>query len=79
MTAARLEMRSGLAYQLAERGGRELAAREGDGLRVQLLWDPIADAVTVEVEDLLADDRFHLAVARERALDAFYHPFAYPA
>ena len=57
----------------------ELAMRESDGLHVQLLWDRITDAVTVAVEDLRAGDRFHLAVARERALDAFYHPFAYAA
>ena len=56
---------------------RELAARESDDLRVQLLWDPLADAVSVAVEDLRAGARLTLAVARERALDAFYHPFAY--
>ena len=53
--------------------------RESDDLHVQLLWDRITDAVTVAVEDLRAGDRFHLAVAHERALDAFYHPFAYTA
>lgn len=57
----------------------ELATRENDGLHVQLLWDRMTDAVTVAVEDLRAGDRFDLAVARERALDAFYHPFAYAA
>jgi hypothetical protein len=56
---------------------RELAARQTDGLNVQLLWDPIADAVSVEVDDLRGGDRFHLSVPREGALDAFYHPFAY--
>ena len=64
---------------LSKRRSRELAARESDGLHVQLLWDPIADTVTVAVEDLRAGDRFHLGVAHERALDAFYHPFAYAA
>jgi len=63
----------------AKRRSRELAARESNGLHVQLLWDPIADAVTVAVEDLRAGDRFHLGVTRERARDAFYHPFAYAA
>src|SRR5262249_52878395 len=62
----------------ASRGSCELAARESDGLHVQLLWDPIAAAITVGVEDLRAGDRFRLAVAREHALDAFYPPFAYP-
>ena len=59
--------------------GRELAARESDGLHVQLLWDPLADAITVAVEDLRAGACFTLAVARECALDAFYHPFVYAA
>jgi hypothetical protein len=58
---------------------RELAARESDGVHVVLLWHPDADAVTVSVEDARVGDRFHIAVAPDRALDAFYHPFAYAA
>jgi hypothetical protein len=58
---------------------RELAARESDGIHVLLLWHPDAHALTVAVEDARAGDRFHLAVAPDRALDAFYHPFAYAA
>ena len=58
---------------------RELAARESAGIHVLLLWNPEADALTVSVEDARAGDRFQLAVAPERALDAFYHPFAYAA
>ena len=58
---------------------RELALRESDGIRVVLLWHPREDAVTVAVEDARADHRFELAVERERALEAFYHPFAYAA
>jgi hypothetical protein len=57
----------------------ELAARESDGIRVVLLWHPCENAVTVTVEDAPAGECFELAVARERALDAFYHPFAYAA
>jgi hypothetical protein len=79
MTARIVEIRGEPTHRAGERGGRELAARDGDGLRVQLLWDPIADAVSVEVEDLSGASGFHVAVARERALDAFYHPFAYAA
>jgi hypothetical protein len=56
---------------------RELALRESDGVRVVLLWHPRDDAVTVTVEDARADHCFELAVERDRALDAFYHPFAY--
>ena len=58
---------------------RELAARESDGVRVLLLWHPDQDALTVSVEDDRLGDRFQLAVAPDRALDAFYHPFAYAA
>ena len=58
---------------------RELAARESDGVRVLLLWHPCEDAVTVAVEDSRAGHGFELAVKRDRALDAFYHPFAHAA
>lgn len=58
---------------------RELAARDNDGIRVRLLWHPQRNALTVSVEDNRAGDRFHVAVASDRALDAFYHPFAYAA
>ena len=58
---------------------RELAARESDGIHVALLWHPGENALTVSVEDERAGDRFQLAVTPERALDAFYHPFAYAA
>ena len=58
---------------------RELAAREGDGIQVTLLWHPCENALTVSVEDARVGDRFQLAVAPDRALDAFYHPFAHAA
>jgi hypothetical protein len=58
---------------------RELASRETDGLAVRLVWHPGDDAVTVSVTDSRTGDRFQLAVDRKRALDAFYHPFAYAA
>jgi hypothetical protein len=58
---------------------RELAARESDGINVLLLWHPRENAVTVSVEDARLGDCFRLAVAPERALDAFHHPFAYAA
>jgi len=58
---------------------RELASRESNGLAVRLEWHPGSDAVTVSVRDARTGDRFQLAVDRTRALDAFYHPFAYAA
>jgi len=63
----------------ATRETRELAARDNDGLHVRLLWHPRENAVTVSVEDALVGDRFQVAIAPDRALDAFYHPFAYAA
>jgi hypothetical protein len=58
---------------------RELAARDCDGIHVVLLWHPDHNALTVSVEDVRAGERFQLAVAPDRALDAFNHPFAYAA
>jgi len=58
---------------------RELAARESDGIHVLLLWHPAENELTVSVEDARIGDRFLIAVAPERALDAFYHPYAYAA
>jgi hypothetical protein len=58
---------------------RELAARESDGVSVSLLWNPVDDMLTVTVEDVRAGARVRLAVAPDRALDAFYHPYAYAA
>jgi hypothetical protein len=58
---------------------RELAVRDSDGIHVRLLWHPEDNELTVSVEDERVGDRFQLAVAPDRALDAFYHPFAYAA
>ena len=58
---------------------RELAARESDGIHVVLLWHPRENTLTVSVEDARLGDRFQLAVAPDRALDTFYHPFAHAA
>lgn len=58
---------------------RELAVRESDGVRVTLSWHPREDAVTLSVDDTRAGHSFELPVNRERALEAFYHPFAYAA
>lgn len=58
---------------------RELATRESDGVRVLLLWHPHSDEVTVSVDDTRTGRYFELPVQRDRALDAFHHPFAYAA
>jgi hypothetical protein len=58
---------------------RELAAREADGIHVLLLWHPRRNSVSVAVEDARAGEVFELPVPPDRALDAFYHPYAYAA
>jgi hypothetical protein len=57
----------------------DLAHRRNDGIDVVLWWSPEDNAVAVEVLHLATDESFELVVDRDRALDAFYHPFAYAA
>jgi hypothetical protein len=54
---------------------RELAFRESDGVSVRLLWDSLADEVFVRVRDHSGGD-FVLKPPKDRALDAFNHPYA---
>lgn len=60
-------------------GRIDLAHRRNDGIDVVLWWSPEDGTVAVEVLHLATDESFELVLARERALDAFYHPFAYAA
>ena len=57
----------------------DLANRRGDGIDVTLWWSRSNDAVSVEVLHLASDSIFEVAVDRSRALDAFYHPYAFAA
>jgi hypothetical protein len=70
---------TGEAVSPATSKTRELAARDCDCVHVALLWHPGKNALTVSVEDARGGDAFRLAIAPDRALDAFYHPFAYAA
>jgi hypothetical protein len=56
---------------------KELDARSGNGIDVELLWYPTTDTVTVSVRDASRDLSFELAVDPARALEAFHHPFAF--
>jgi len=56
---------------------RELAKRLSGTVEVLLLWQPEADQVELSVHDLATDAGFHLAIAPAKAMDAFYHPYAY--
>jgi hypothetical protein len=57
----------------------ELARRISDNIDVSLLWDRDRDDLLVVVEDIHTGDRCSLVAARDRALDIYYHPFAYGA
>jgi hypothetical protein len=58
---------------------RELAQRLSGTVEVLLLWQPQTDQVELSVHDLATDAGFHLEVAPAKAMDAFYHPYAYAA
>jgi len=55
----------------------ELASRNGGGIVVRLLWRRGDESVTVAVADDQTGEVFQIEVARERAFDAYTHPFAY--
>ena len=57
----------------------ELANRRNGGLEVWLFWRRDDDELTLTVADDESGESFEFRVQRERALDAFYHPFAYAA
>ena len=57
----------------------DLAHRKADGIDVTLWWSPEDDSVAVEVLHFASESSFELTVDPARALDAFYHPFAYAA
>ena len=57
----------------------ELHRRASAGLEVTLLWSRGAGKLIVSVADTMTGESFELPVAREEALEAFNHPFAYAA
>ena len=59
---------------------RELDSRTNDGIDVRLLWDPDDGRVAIAVADSKSGERFGFEVSeRERAREAFQHPFSYAA
>jgi hypothetical protein len=58
---------------------RELAQRLSGTNEVVLLWHPDNERVEVAVRDRETGVGFALDVAPGRAIDAFYHPYAYAA
>jgi hypothetical protein len=59
----------------------ELASRSSDGLDVTLVWTNRggADEVVVRVADFREGDYFEIPAEPARALEVYYHPFAYQA
>ena len=56
---------------------RELAQRRTGTVEVLLLWHPESDGVELSVHDWATGAGFRLPVAPSKAIDAFYHPYAY--
>ena len=56
---------------------RELARRISGGIEITLYWSAHDDSTSVEVSQPSSGETLLFTVARESALDAFYHPFAH--
>ena len=56
---------------------RELDYRETNGIEVSLLWNAHTDAVNVHVFDTHTNETFEATVQRDRAREAFLHPFSF--
>jgi hypothetical protein len=57
----------------------ELAQRLDGSTEVTLFWSRSTGKLTVSVHELARGDVFELQIASDRALDGFYHPYAYAA
>ena len=55
----------------------ELDVRTIGEIEVVLLWNRVDDVVVVHVVDWSTREAFSIEAPRERARDAFLHPFAY--
>jgi hypothetical protein len=55
----------------------ELAQRLSGTDEIQLFWHPGSDCLELSVRDLETGAGLQIAVAPGRAVDAFYHPYAY--
>lgn len=58
---------------------REFAQRVSGTIEVLLLWYSETDRVELAVRERATGAEFHVPVAPNAALDAFYHPYAYAA
>jgi|GraSoiStandDraft_4_1057263.scaffolds.fasta_scaffold33327_2 hypothetical protein len=55
---------------------RELARRLSGGMEITLFWNADDDSTSVEIWQPASEEMLSFPVPRDRALDAFYHPFA---
>jgi hypothetical protein len=58
---------------------RELASRVAGGVETTLSWNKDTGALTVWVRDRASGGHLQFAAAPDKALYAFYHPYAYAA
>ena len=57
-------------------GRRELARRVSGGIEITLYWSVRDNGTSIEVWQPSTEELLTFPVAQERALEAFYHPFA---
>ena len=76
-TDSRRERQARDPWHNAESKRRELARRSGAGVDVALYWHPTLDELIVCVYDKGHGAHFEIRPARNLALDAYYHPYAY--
>jgi len=58
---------------------RELSARVAGAVETTLSWNEDTGAVTVSVRNRASGGHLQFAAAPDKALYAFYHPYAYAA
>ena len=56
---------------------RELARRVSGGIEITLYWSAADNRTSIEVWQPESGETLAFAVPADRALDAFYHPFAH--
>ena len=66
-----------VSEQVEVQANATLVETRNAGVEVRLVWRREADSLTLVVSDESTGEWFEVPVARDRALDAFYHPFAY--
>ena len=74
-TSALVEAADTAAF-LPGRGFHELAHRVSGGTEIRLYWNADEDSTSIEVWEPASGELLLFEVPRERALEAFYHPFA---